>query len=168
MYKKKCLFTNSNATWSKEASALESIYAYLYGADESKTTGRYRIRITKMTAADLMSLGVAPEGTPPDFFGMQANLDKWHVDHGWMPLFDWVGDPDAPVQKIEKDLNNQFRAFVTGISMEEDFSFDLPKPPKAKKIKLPQPPKKEDPVNKVEEPTEPTNGDEDDSDIDWL
>ena len=126
MYKKKCLFKNSNATWGKEPTAQESVYAYLYGTGDSKSTGRYRIRITKMSAADLIQMGVAVEGTPPDFFGMQASLDKWHLEQGWIPMFDWVGDPEASLYKIEKDLNEQFKSFITGLSLEEDFSFDLP------------------------------------------
>ena len=165
MYKKKCLFKNSNATWGNEPTAQESVYAYLYGTEDTKSTGRYRIRITKMSAAELMAMGVAPEGTPPEFFGMQASLDKWHVDHGWVPLFDWVGDPDASLHKIEKDLNNQFKSFVTGLSMEEDFSFDLPKPPKTKKVKLPKEPKKPEIDETVEEET---NDKSDDSDFEWL
>lgn len=167
MYKKKRLFKNSNATWGKEPTAQESVYAYLYGAGETKSTGRYRIRITKMSAEELVAMGVAPEGTPPDFFGMQASLDKWHVDHGWMPLFDWVGDPEASLGRIEKDLNGQFQAFVTGISLEEDFSFDLPPTPKTKKIKLPpKVDKKDDTPDDIEEPS----GDkpDDDSDFEWL
>ena len=166
MYKKKRLFKNSNATWGKDPTAQESIYAYLYGSGDTKATGRYRIRITKMSAADLIQMGVAVEGTPPDFFGMQATLDKWHVDAGWMPLFDWVGDPEASLSKIEKDLNAQFRAFVTGISLEEDFSFDLPKPPKTKKIKLPPKADKDESVEEPEEPSGDISGD--DPDFEWL
>ena len=98
MYKKKCLFKNSNGTWGKEPTAQETVYAYLYGAGTTKATGRYRIRVTKMSASDLVALGMVPEGTPSDFFGMQANLDKWHVDNGWIPLFDWVGDPEASIR----------------------------------------------------------------------
>ena len=164
MYKKKCLFKNSNGTWGKDPTAQESVWAYLYGTDDSKSTGRYRIRITKMSAADLIQMGVAVEGTPPDFFGMQATLDKWHNDGGWIPLFDWVGDPEASLSKIEKDLNNQFKSFITGLSLEEDFSFDLPKPPKTKKIKLPKPPQEEPTAEKdVENETK-----DDDPDFEWL
>ena len=166
MYKKKCLFKNSNATWGKEPTAQESVYAYLYGVDATKSTGRYRIRITKMSAADLMAMGVAPEGTPADFFGMQANLDKWSAEHGWIPLFDWVGDPDASLYKIEKELNNQFQAFITGVTVEENFSFDLPKPPKVKKVKLPDTPKKDNTNETKEENATEDKGD--DPDFEWL
>lgn len=168
MYKKKCLFKNSNATWGKDPTAQESIYAYLYGTDDAKTTGRYRIRVTKMSAADLMALGLAPEGTPPDFFGMQATLDKWHKDAGWMPLFDWVGDPEASIFTIERELNRQFQAFVTGIALDEGFSFDLPKPPKTKKIKLPPKEVQQDENQDEPEDVEAQDKTENDDDFEWL
>ena len=63
MYKKKCLFRNTNGSWGKEATAIESVWAYLNGV-EKKTTGRYRIRITKMSAAEMIAMGMAPENTP--------------------------------------------------------------------------------------------------------
>ena len=129
MYQSKCLFRNTNATYGRDASAIESVWAYLHGV-ETKKTGRYRIRITKMSAAELVQMGVAPEDTPPDFYGLQATLDQWHQDHGWLALFDWVGDPMAEIEDIEKDLGRQFQAFITGLAMDEDFQFDLPKPPK--------------------------------------
>lgn len=132
MYKSKCLFRNTNETFGKEATAIESVWAYLYGTEEKKT-GRYRIRITKMTTAELIQMGLAPEETPPDFYGLQANLDRWQELHGWLPLFDWVGDPMAEIPDIERELGKQFQAFVTGISLEESFQFDIPKPPKPPK-----------------------------------
>ena len=132
MYQSKCLFRNTNETYGKEATAIESVWAYLHGV-EKKKTGRYRIRITKMSAAELVQMGLAPEETPPDFYGLQATLDQWQELHGWLPLFDWVGDPMAEIEDIEKDLGKQFQSFVTGISIEESFQFDTPKPPKPPK-----------------------------------
>jgi len=167
MYKKKCLFRNSNASWGHEASALESVWAYLSSTGDTKITGRYRIRITKMSSQELIAMGLAPDETPPDFFGLQASLDKWHADRGWLPMFDWVGDPESSLSKIEKDLNKQFQAFVTGISSEEDFSFDLPKPkPKKKAIKLPEPPTES--KDKEDDSTPDDDGGGDAPDFEWL
>lgn len=137
MYKSKLLFKNTNGTLYKDPSAIESVWAFIYGVD-TKKTGRYRIRITKMSAQELIQMGVAPEDTPQEFYGLQATLDQWHGDHGWLALFDWVGDPMAEIDDIERDLGKQFQAFVTGISIDEAFEFDAPKPPK--------PPKKKDPT----------------------
>ena len=166
MYKSKLLFRNTNGSFNRDASAIESVWAYLYGVD-TKTTGRYRIRITKMSAQELVAMGLAPEETPPDFYGLQANLDKWHDDHAWLPLFDWVGDPMAEIDDIERDLGKQFQAFVTGMSMDEGFGFDLPprRPPKvpaAKKKPFKVPP----PEITKESEKPPSNVDSDD--FEWL
>lgn len=179
MYQSKCLFRNTNETYGKEATAIESVWAYLHGV-ENKKTGRYRIRITKMTATELVQMGVAPEDTPADFYGLQATLDQWHKDHGWLALFDWIGDPMSDIEHIEKDLGKQFQAFVTGISMDETFQFDDPVPPKPpkkpkkvkKEFKYPKEsfkyPKLDDiPKDKINDM--PKNDDDDDSDdLDWL
>ena len=172
MYKSKCLFRNTNATYSTDASAIESVWAYLFGV-ETKKTGRYRIRVTKMSAGDLIAMGLAPEETPSDFYGLQANLDQWHESHGWLPLFDWVGDPTSDIEHIEQDLGKQFQAFVTGVAMSEAFDFDLPKPPKpSKKPKKPKKFKVPDKTVKYPDlkdiPKDKINDIPDDSDFDWL
>ena len=167
MYKSKLLFRNTNGTYSQDASAVESVWAYLYGT-EQKTTGRFRIRVTKMSAAELIAMGLAPEETPPDFYGLQANLDKWHDSHGWLPLFDWVGDPMAEINDIERDLGKQFESFVTGLSLSESFGFDLPKPPKPKdRAGLKKPFKVPPPEITPEEPKEEAKKSDPD-DFEWL
>jgi len=166
MYKSKLLFRNTNASFSNEASAIESVWAYLYGVD-TKTTGRFRIRVTKMSAGDLIAMGLAPEETPPDFYGLQANLDRWHEDHGWLLIFDWVGDPMAEITTIEKDLGKQFEAFVTGIGMADAFSFDLPPRPMPKVPNAKKKPFKVPPPEVTAEP-EKTSSDDDSDDFEWL
>ena len=166
MYKKKQLFRNTNANFEKEASAIESTWAYIYGT-ETKVTGRYRIRITKMSAGELIAMGLAPVETPEDFYGLQANLDKWQELHGWLPVLDWVGDPMASIEKIERELGKQFQSFITGIGIEEDFSFELPKPPKKNTFKIPDPKKDIEPEAIPEEP-EVTPDPSSDDDFDWL
>lgn len=139
MYRSKCLFKNTNGTYGVEASAIESVWAYIHGV-EKKKTGRYRIRVTKMSASELIQMGLAPEETPSEFYGLQATLDRWHESNGWLPLLDWVGNPMSEISDIEEDLGKQFQAFVTGVSLDESFGFDLPKPPKSpkkKKFKVP-------------------------------
>ena len=111
--------------------------------------------------------GYAPEETPPDFYGLQANLDRWHEDHGWLPLFDWVGDPMAEINTIEKELGKQFKAFVTGISMEEDFGFDLPPRPMPKVPNAKKKPFKVPPPEVTADVDTPGKKDESD-DLEWL
>ena len=127
MYKHKQLFRNSNASFSNEATAVESVWAYVHGVDVKKT-GRYRIRITKMGAQELIQLGLAPEETPEEFYGIQAYLEKWQELHGWLPLFDWVGDPMSDIESIESYLGKQFQSFVTGLTIESSNSYDFPSP----------------------------------------
>lgn len=166
MYKSKLIFRNTNGTYAQEASAIESTWAYLYGVS-TKVTGRYRIRITKMSGAELIAMGLAPEETPEEFYGLQANLDKWNETTGWLPVLDWVGDPMASIEKIEKDLGLQFKAFVTGISMDEDFSFDLPSPvPPKKALKVPKK-KKEEAIKEPDEDIDEAPSGED-PDLEWL
>ena len=171
MYKKKCLFRNSNATFGREASAIESVWAYINGI-EAKKTGRYRIRITKMSAQELVAMGLAPEETPTEFYGLQASLDKWQEQHGWLPLFDWVGDPNADIFEIERDLGKQFQSFMTGLGIEDTFGFDLPKPPpppkdpevKKRPFKIPAPDVGADAPKDASVPKEK----DDDPDFEWL
>lgn len=168
MYKSKLLFRNTNGSLGKEASAIESVWAFLYGT-ENKKAGRYRIRITKMSAQELIAMGLAPEETPSDYYGLQATLDRWHESNAWLPLFDWVGDPTAEIEDIEKDLGKQFESFVTGIALDESFGFDLPKPPKPIKLPKSQKPTKQKDLP-PEEPSETNNPEEssDDDDDLWL
>ena len=120
-----------------------------------------------MSGQELVAMGLAPEETPSSFFGLQASLDKWHEEIGWIPTFDWVGDPESSLFKIEKDLNKQFQAFVTGISLEEDFSFDIPPKPNPTKntFKTPTQDKTSEPV--VED-TPPPKDDTDPPDFEWI
>lgn len=167
MYKSKLLFRNTNGTYGQDPSAVESVWAFLYGVEE-KTTGRFRIRVTKMSAAELVAMGLAPEETPPDFYGLQANLDRWHDAHGWLPLFDWVGDPMAEIYDIERDLGKQFEAFVTGLSLSESFGFDLPKPPKSKDKASLKKPFKVPPPEVTPEAAEDKPKKCDPDDFEWL
>tara|TARA_B100000989_G_scaffold296885_1_gene281125 strand:- start:642 stop:1145 length:504 start_codon:yes stop_codon:yes gene_type:complete len=167
MYKAKLLFRNTNAAYGQDPSAVESMWAYLYGT-EKKSTGRFRIRVTKMSAAELIAMGLAPEETPADFYGLQASLDRWNESHGWLPLFDWVGDPLSEINDIERDLGKQFEAFVTGISLAESFGFDLPKPPKPKDKASLKKPFKVPPPEITPDETKETTKKSDPDDFEWL
>lgn len=166
-YRKRCLFKNTNESTGMDATALEAIYAYMYGTDENKKAGRYRIRITKLTAEDMVSMGMMSEdqsSIPEMVFGIQATLDLWRESVGWLSTLDWVGDPMSSVAQIEKQLNNQIKAFLTGNSLEENFSFDLPIPPKKKKTHQKPPDLKVVDGEKEEPPKKPTE----EPDFDWI
>lgn len=178
MYKVKCLYRNSNATLEREANTMESMWAYLHGTEGNKKTGRYRIRITRLSGAELMAMGLAPEGTPSDFFGLQANLDKWHEQYGWIPMLDWVGNPEGDIEDIELELGRQFRSFITGIAIDEDFGlqtaqikepklkpFKRPKKEETKELKNEEAPKE---TSSLDTTSQDDDDDDDDDDIDWL
>ena len=167
MYKHKQLFRNSNASFSNEATAVESVWAYVHGVDVKKT-GRYRIRITKMGAQELIQLGLAPEETPEEFYGIQAYLEKWQELHGWLPLFDWVGDPMSDIESIESYLGKQFQSFVTGLTIESSNSYDFPSPKTPKPTKSKKPPFKTPLPEITSSDTENPSKGKDDSDFDWL
>lgn len=176
MYKSKLLFKTTNAMYHKEATVWESTWAFIYGID-TKTSGRFRIRVTKLAAQDLIAMGIIPEGTPPDMFGVQGTLDRWNERKGWIPCFDWVGDPSTADEKIiEDDMCKQFQSFVTGISIEEGEPFEMPPvaPPKPSKPKkeFKAPEIKKVPVKVVLPKEDVSSDDDDDSDsdggVDWL
>jgi len=166
-YKNKSLFKNTNATFGKEPTIIESVWAYLHIVGEEKRTGRYRIRISKMDASAMIAMGfMNPEDAEPDavYFGIQGALDQWHTKEGWLSLFDWVGDPNDSTFKIEKDLNKQMESFVTGVSLTEDFAFTLPPKPQPKREPVKDKEKKES-DKKIDKPAQDTD---DSSDFDWL
>jgi len=159
-FKRKCLFRNSNKYFDNEPTAQESLWAYITLKGEVKRSGRYRIRITKFEASEMIAMGMVEDGDiPPGMgFAIQGNLEEWHSDNGWIAVLDWVGNPDLPLSEIENQLNLQYQAFVTGSSLENDFSFDY-KPPKNPKVRNTAPPPSPKPVD-----TKP----EIDDDLDWI
>jgi hypothetical protein len=160
-FKRKCLFRNSNKSFDNEPTALESLWAYITLKGEVKRSGRYRIRITKFGAEDMVAMGMVDDSEmPPGVgFALQGILEEWNADSGWIPVLDWVGNPDLLLSEIENQLNLQYQAFVTGTSLENDFSFDY-KPPKNPKVRnTVPPPKSVEPAD-----TAPTTSD----DFDWI
>tara|TARA_Y100000034_G_C6639695_1_gene279570 strand:+ start:69 stop:578 length:510 start_codon:yes stop_codon:yes gene_type:complete len=167
-YRKKCLFRNTNKESIEEATAMESLWAYIYGTDEKKKSGRYRVRITKLDQNDMERMGmIFEEGVelPVASFGIQATLDIWHAEKGWLPTLDWVGDPNLPTLEIEKQINQQVRSFLTGISLDQDFQFDFPVVPPKKNTKG-RPPDKI--INSPDEDYPETSDVEDIPDLDWI
>ena len=95
----------------------ESLWAYYirYPKSESNLPGRFRIRITRMTAEEfiqLMGMDTASvEATSG--YSIQAYLEKWS-DKGWLQCLDWIGAPDSTNDEIEADLTEMYKAFTTG------------------------------------------------------
>ena len=163
-YKRKCLYKITTNSEQSMAAMYESMWAYSIVApgEHPSSTGRYRIRISKMGSEDFLAMmGKESSGLPEEAFSIQGYIEKWCSD-GWAHTIDWIGDADASVTKIESDLNEMFRAFTTGVPMEMFADSDFidfppskpPKPPKVKPVKIPTP---EPVIEKEEEP-----------DFDWI
>ena len=147
----------------------ETMWAYTVVHDtpgSKPSVGRFRIRITRLTAAEMMeSLGASPDDIPSDLTGqsLQAYLEKWSSDHGWMACLDWLGGPNADNYQIEDDLCRMFKAFITGEPEDiapPDFSFPPPSFPKKKTSAVP--PKKSDQSKPKQPPKDET------PDFDWI
>ena len=73
----------------------------------------------------------------------------------------------AEITTIERELGKQFKAFVTGISMEEDFGFDLPPRPMPKVPNAKKKPFKVPPPEVTADAKESSSKDDPD-DFEWL
>mgnify|MGYP001307716049 CR=1 FL=1 len=104
----------------EESKTYESMWGYSLSYLGKYDTGRVRIRITKMSAADFLAAfgknSNDDEYATADYsgFSISGYLEKWHKDKGWVICLDWLGEPDASTYTIEKDLLEMFRAFITG------------------------------------------------------
>ena len=158
-FMKKKLFEVSTG---RGSGTTETMWAYSVATEKSKVTGRFRIRISRMTAAEMIeALGANPEEVPSDLSAqtIQAYLEKW-TDTGWIPCLDWLGDPSSDNYQIEKDLSDMFKAFITGNPAEIIAVPDFP-PPRS------YPKKTSADVVKIP-PSTPTSGSDDSPDFDWI
>jgi len=161
-FRRRCLYRAINSVGMDGPQMMESMWAYTiqYPGADHRTPGRYRIRISKMTGAEFMSMmghELEPEEIPIDY-SMQAFIEKWGSD-GWIHCIDWIGNPNASNTEIEDDLNNMFKAFTTGEPVGADF-YGTMGPPSPPKPKGPGPKKNSQDFPKTPPPS--------DSDFDWI
>ena len=123
--------------------AYESMWAYTveHASSTQPIPGRFRIRVTKLPAAEYVAM---MGGDPSDFEGgesVQGFLEKWS-DKGWLHCLDWLGNINSSVENIENDLLKMFESFTTGTPTNKSWNSNLPptpyKPPKPKKNKKPK------------------------------
>ena len=143
----------------ENSESYESIWAYFikYQLSSSSIAGRFRIRITKMSAVDFIAMmGGNPENVPPDGFSIQGFVEKW-TNNGWIHCLDWLGNPETPNLEIESDLLEMFKSFTTGIPTNNVCGFDPPISPEAevmddnKLILFPDLPKSDDSENRSDD-----------------
>ena len=91
----------------EESGTYESMWAYYirYPQAEYSTPGRFRIRITRMTAAEFMAMmGMDDDHSMPlGGYSIQGYIEKWS-DKGWLQCIDWIGSPESSNDQIEQDL----------------------------------------------------------------
>ncbi len=165
-FKRRCLYRIKTENGPGAPDMLESLWAYsfTYTGASNSTPGRYRIRITKFMGEEAYRLfGVEDPSTiaaADEIFSMQAYLEKWTGDK-WAQCLDWMGSPEDSVEKIERDLNEMYQSFITGLPIGDTIITPPPfmprKPPKTSR--KPKPPR--DTISDA------PKGD-DSSDFDWI
>jgi len=168
-YKSRRLFQLTASAHDGAPESFESMWAYSirYPHAEYTTPGRYRIRITRMTAAEfVLMMGGNPSDVENDgAFTIQAHVEKWS-DKGWIHCLDWLGNPMADFPEIEQDLNDMFQAFTTGRPSEKNWDIGLPPKPKPPSRPVPTTPNLK--VVKGEKTEKPTSEKGSDPDFDWI
>jgi len=161
----------------------ETIWAYILTTKKETKSGRYRVRISRFNRTQIAALsGGEVDGLPDDFqFGLQASLDTFDFKNGWIPLLDWMGDPESSDKTIQRELNEQIQAFLTGAptskqkwtddqigDLESDEPTDTRKAWLEDKIKTPPKSDKLDDDFADQSFTGQSDDDEEDSDDDWI
>lgn len=184
-YTVKKLYEVSTDT-SEDSKTFESMWGYSLSYLGKVESGRVRIRITKMSASDfLAAFGKNPEADEYESadltgYSISGYLEKWQKEKGWIQCLDWLGEPDASNLRIEKELLDMFKAFVTGMPStvlidddpsEPDFtkpkfksSIDFSKYILKPKTKDETPPDDDQPKASAKKPKPDT----DDDDLDWI
>ena len=105
-YKVRKLFKLSTPSGTDIPESYDSVWAYSvqYPGADHRTPGRFRIRITRMTAEEwMLMMGQDPGESRPDGFSVQADCEKWSST-GWIHCLDWIGHPESMADEIESDL----------------------------------------------------------------
>ncbi len=120
-----------------ESESVQSMWAYSVQYEEKLNTGRMRMTIQKVSAAEVIEAlgGSMTEETQQKIVGysVQAFLERWSQTNGWMHVIDWMGNPSSSFIEIENDMYEMFKSFVTGtvadISEKEPYPDYDPFPP---------------------------------------
>ena len=149
----------------------ESMWAYYirYPSTETNLPGRFRIRITRMTADEFMSMmGMEEHPVSPDSgFSIQGYVEKWS-DKGWLQCLDWIGSPDSSNEKIELDLIEMFKAFTTGQPADITCTDATPRPIPPTSPRTTTHPKKDLKVIPFPEIAPRPDNPEKPDDLDWI
>ena len=175
-FKRQKLFTNSSVL-TPENIIYDEIWVYKLVTDSGAKRERYRIRYQK-TESPVGLEGVTEEeaemiGQMLEHYGpaISCTLEVWNSGIGWVRCLDWMGDPSLPADLACMELNDQFKAFVTGIPCSSSFgAWTPPAPPKKPKKKKGEAPwKKSDKIDITDiGDIKPNDIPDNDPDFDWI
>ena len=162
---------NVSTAGGTDSETYESMWAYYIRYPQTVTNlpGRFRIRITKMTAAEFMNMmGYDESESAPGGYSIQGYIEKWS-DKGWQQCIDWIGAPDSTTDDIEKDLLEMYKAFTTGQPAKIEQPDYTPSPPP----KRPTPKKSSSNASVINFPSDKTKNTtkkpkEDSDGFDWI
>ena len=149
-----------------ESESVQSVWAYSVKYKEKISTGRIRMTMQKVSAAEMIeALGgslSAEDQSKISGYSISAYLEKWTSDKGWLHVLDWMGNPSASFVEIEQSLYEMYKSFVTGTVADLPNSMSFPDFD-------PFPPPRDPAVKKTPTPTKKKNTPEPkDSDFDWI
>ncbi len=164
-FKRVRLFMNTSML-TPENVIYDEVWAYKLVTDNGARKEKYRIRYQKTDAPTELT-GITEEeaeiiGQMLEQYGpaISCTLDVWKPS-GWVRCLDWMGDPALPMDIACMELNDQFKAFITGIPCPGIFSPWVPptspKPESKKKDVVPP---------KVNKPK--TTSSDDEPDFTWI
>ena len=166
-FKRARLFTNIS-TIGPDNVLYDEIWVYKLSTDSGTTKEKYRIRYQRTDNA--MALGfeeseMEEANAMLEHFGpaVSCQLEVWTGDK-WSRCLDWMGDPTMSAESACRDLNDQFKAFVTCVPIDTPFVSDLPPAPGPDRKSKPRKETKD-----LDKPVSDTSDDHSDTpDFDWI
>ncbi len=174
-FKRQKLFTNTSIL-TPENIIYDEVWVYKLVTDSGAKRERYRIRYQK-TESPVGLEGVTEEEAEMlsqmlEHYGpaISCTLDVWKLN-GWVRCLDWMGDPSLPADLACMELNDQFKAFVTGTPCSSSIgAWPPPVPPKKPKKKKGEVPWKKSEKIDISEVDSTKRNDipDNDPDFDWI
>jgi len=148
----------------------DEVWVYKLTSDSGTIKQKYRIRYQRTD--DARALGFSEDDMDGanmmlEQFGpaVSCTLEVWH-NETWNRCLDWMGDPGESADDACRDLNEQFKAFITCTPIKEPFTSNVtpPIPPRRKKTG------KKPPKNSDDSDSEPSDSDSssEEPDFTWI
>ena len=168
VFKRVKLFTNVSE-FDDSNIVYDEVWGYKISPEEDEEgnargvrVGRYRIRYQRTDSVSMLAEAGASEAEMRAMEQAMAELgpaiscvvESW-TDSGWVRCLDWLGDPSTLPEKACLQINDQYRAFLTGKPIEETYYSSPSRPPVG-------------PEKKTKKPPKPKKPEEPDDAFDWV